>query len=78
MAYVPRNEENNDNVRYFLILIENPVAEIHAIRFNSNQSVIVDPYVKHSMPIPLEGTFEFNVWHRSVNNFLFFKIIVNR
>lgn len=63
MAYVPQIK---DNLSSFLILIENPVAEIHAIRFNSNHGVIIDPYVKHSMPIPLDDTFEFNVWHRSV------------
>lgn len=67
VAYVPRTEPNDKNTgSAFIILIENLLAEIHAIRFSVTQSVIIDPYVKHSMPIPIDGTLEFNVWHRAV------------
>uniref|UniRef100_A0A915EJT6 Ureidoglycolate hydrolase n=1 Tax=Ditylenchus dipsaci TaxID=166011 RepID=A0A915EJT6_9BILA len=51
----------------YLILVESPIAEVQAIRFRAQQAVIVDPFVKHSMPIPVDGNFEFSVWHRSVN-----------
>lgn len=49
-----------------LILCEDKIAQTYAIRFNSWETAIIDPFIKHSMPIPLKGTFEFEVWHRSV------------
>ncbi|KAI1709924.1 hypothetical protein DdX_10932 [Ditylenchus destructor] len=52
---------------FYLILVESPVAEIQAVRFSSHQAVIVDPFVKHSMPIPFDGSFDFSVFHRNVN-----------
>lgn len=64
VAYEPSAESN---CTHYLILVESPVAELHAIRFDVSQTVVLDAYIKHSMPIPLEGQFQFNAWHRSVN-----------
>uniref|UniRef100_A0A183CHR3 Ureidoglycolate hydrolase n=1 Tax=Globodera pallida TaxID=36090 RepID=A0A183CHR3_GLOPA len=55
------------NWTHYFILVESPVAETHAVRFGPNQTAVVDTFVKHSMPIPLEGQFEFDAWHRNVN-----------
>lgn len=63
-------DSNHSPLPHYVILVESPVAEIHAIKFLPNQTVIIDPYVKHSMPIPVQGNFEFAAWHRSVNGTL--------
>lgn len=83
VAYVPVLPDNSLNIStiinenkeelpppHYLIIVESPVAEIHAIKFLPNQAVIIDPFVKHSMPIPVHGNFEFVSWHRSVNGTL--------
>ncbi|KAL3078509.1 hypothetical protein niasHT_006070 [Heterodera trifolii] len=58
------------NWTHYFILVESPVAETHAVRFSPGQTAVVDAFVKHSMPIPLEGQFEFDAWHRNVNALL--------
>lgn len=66
IAYVP----SINNKSYFLILVESPVAEIHAIKFPPNHAVIIDPYVKHSIPIAIKNELEFDAWHRKTNGSL--------
>uniref|UniRef100_A0A914LWN1 Ureidoglycolate hydrolase n=2 Tax=Meloidogyne TaxID=189290 RepID=A0A914LWN1_MELIC len=63
VAYVP----DLANTTHYLIMVESPVAEIHAIRFGPQHTALIDPFIKHSMPIPLRGELQFIVWHRSVN-----------
>ena len=73
VAYVPALSSTTG----YLILVENNIAEIFAIRFTASQVAIVDPFIKHSMPIPLNGTLEFTAWHRSVfsdKNFIIYII----
>jgi len=73
VAYSPSTNGSSgiDSHYSYIILVENPIAEQQAVRFSSHQTVVVDPLVKHSMPIPLPTpdctTFEFTVHHRSVN-----------
>uniref|UniRef100_A0A915LWR8 Ureidoglycolate hydrolase n=2 Tax=Meloidogyne incognita group TaxID=654580 RepID=A0A915LWR8_MELJA len=61
VAYVP----DLANTTHYLIMVESPVAEIHAIRFGPQHTALIDPFIKHSMPIPLRGELQFIVWHRS-------------
>ncbi|CAD5232186.1 unnamed protein product [Bursaphelenchus xylophilus] len=63
VAYQPSEQ----NVDFYYILIENVDHKWNVIRFAADQTAIVDPFVKHSMPIPSRFGLEYNAVHRAVN-----------
>jgi hypothetical protein len=67
VAYLPDTGSNTS----YVILFEDRVAQTHAIRFSPGQTAIIDPFIKHSLPIPMfGGAFEFIAWHRAVSLFI--------
>jgi hypothetical protein len=48
VAYQPSDQ----NIEFYYILVENVDHKLNAIRFAPDQTAVLDPFVKHSMPIP--------------------------
>ncbi|KAI6220678.1 hypothetical protein M3Y99_01595400 [Aphelenchoides fujianensis] len=55
------------NIDYFYILVENVDHKFNAIRFAPDETVVIDPFVKHSMPLPCRFGLDYTAFHRSTN-----------
>ncbi|CAD5222815.1 unnamed protein product [Bursaphelenchus okinawaensis] len=63
VAYQP-SEQNGD---FYYILVENVDHKWNVIRFAADQTAVLEPFVKHSMPIPSRNGLEYLSYHRAVN-----------
>lgn len=63
VAYQPSDQ----NIEFYYILVENVDRKLSAIRFSPDQTAVVDPFVKHSMPIPARFGLDYAVFHRPTN-----------
>jgi len=58
---------SDQNIEFYYILVENVDHKLAAIRFSPDQTAVVDPFVKHSMPIPARFGLDYIVYHRPTN-----------
>ncbi|KAI6189569.1 hypothetical protein M3Y97_00022700 [Aphelenchoides bicaudatus] len=63
VAYQPSDQ----NIEFYYILVENVDHKLNAIRFGPDQTAVIDPFVKHSMPLPARFGLDYTVHHRPSN-----------
>ncbi|KAI6236706.1 hypothetical protein M3Y95_00186800 [Aphelenchoides besseyi] len=63
VAYTPSDQ----NIEYYYILVENVDHKLNAVRFSPDETALLDPFVKHSMPIPARFGLDYTCIHRSSN-----------